>query len=284
MKAHVIEKESNKILNADTIVHLLVDKSGSMSSIREKTVDAINEYVNSMKADKVDDETLVNLSFFSYSYPFDKKDYRGLSLDTACKVKPLEQFEDIKLEDFVPNGGTPLYDAIGYVSKQIEDICESCKQKPDVLFVIITDGMENSSQEWDRNKIQQLISNKEKQGWTVVYLGANQDAWEVGGGMGLSRSNTMSYNVADIGSTMGSLAEATSTYRSSKFAAKSGNVNCSYTSKDFFDGVNQTNNDSIKEDNIGKMVEETVNEALSSGELEKMAEEAVEETLRELHK
>lgn len=230
-KAYVID--NSEILSADTIVHLLVDKSGSMSAIREKTVDAINEYMNSLKKDNVKDKTLINLSFFSKTFG-SKNPYGNLNIENVCKVTPLERFEDIRLEDFAPDGGTPLYDAIGKASKEIDEVVASCKERPDILFIIVTDGMENASQEYKQDTIRSLLNSKEESGWTVVYLGANQDAWAVGGGMGLSQANTMSYSAHDIGSTMGTLAAATSSYRSAKYASKVKDATKGYTSSNFF--------------------------------------------------
>lgn len=229
MKAHVIE--NNKTLNADTVIHLLVDKSGSMGAIRKQTVGAINEYINSLKKDKVDDKTLINLCFFSKNYSRNCP-HGDLSYETVFKANPLEEFKDIELKDFKPDGGTPLYDAIAKAISDVDEVVDSCKKKPDILFIIVTDGMENSSSECTSESVKNAIATKENDGWTVVYLGANQDAWAVGGGFGVARANTMSYNAADIGSTMSNLASATSRYRSTKSKASSTGT---YKTSEFFD-------------------------------------------------
>jgi hypothetical protein len=102
---------------------------------------------------------------------------------------------------------------------------------PDVLIVIVTDGGENSSREFNLDAVRELIKAKETEGWTFVYLGANQDAWNVGSQFGLSKAQTMTYSTSNMKGTMNTLAEATTSYRSMR---SSGDVAYGSVTKNFF--------------------------------------------------
>jgi hypothetical protein len=81
----------------------------------------------------------------------------------------------------------------------------------------MTDGYENASHEYDRDKIYALIKEKEAQGWTFAYLGADQDAWEIGQQMGIPGASTMAYAGTPKGTirAMRSMSAATVSYAAS---------------------------------------------------------------------
>jgi len=78
-----------------------------------------------------------------------------------------------------------------------------------VLCIIMTDGEENSSKEYTRKKVFSLIKAKEKDTWSFVYLGADQDAWSNAKGLGLLKGNVMAYCSSDTTNTMRDLGEST---------------------------------------------------------------------------
>jgi hypothetical protein len=115
----------------------------------------------------------------------------------------INDFSDIQevnaLNDktFVPHGGTPLLDSIGWA---IDDTGERLSSLPEserpskVLFVIITDGEENASQVFNYTEIQEKIKHQtEAYSWDFMYLGANQDAIAEGSKMGISGASSLSY-------------------------------------------------------------------------------------------
>ena len=86
-----------------------------------------------------------------------------------------------------------------------------------VIFIIITDGLENSSKEFTADQIKHMINHQtEKYNWTFVYIGANQDAILVGSSLGIKASNSLNYTSNDIGTRClySSLATNVSSYRS----------------------------------------------------------------------
>jgi len=104
------------------------------------------------------------------------------------------------------------------------------------LFVIITDGGENASTEFNLSAIRSLIKSKEDDGWTFIYLGANQNAWQVGQTFGLAQGQTMTYSTKNMSDTMSTLASATASYRSLR---ASGEVAYGSVTKRFFNDDEQ---------------------------------------------
>jgi hypothetical protein len=125
---------------------IVLDKSGSMESIRNDTIGGFNAFVDSQA------EGTLSLYLFS---------------DTLTKVYsgiPIGEVPKMTRETFVPSGSTALYDAVG---KVILDHMDD-STKPTV--VIITDGEENSSRNYSKNAVKDMIKTT---GWDFVYLGQN---------------------------------------------------------------------------------------------------------------
>lgn len=148
-----------------TLVSFVVDKSGSMSEDgKDKAViEGFDRTISEQKA--VPGECWVSLSLF----------------DTKVTVPyvgvPLKDVQSIALTGYRPGGGTAMLDAIGITVQRTEDWIEGRTQKPDkVLIVIMTDGEENSSRDFDGEQIRKLVSKKTEEGWDFAYMGANQDA------------------------------------------------------------------------------------------------------------
>ena len=120
--------------------------------------------------------------------------------------------EPLNQTTYMPRGGTPLYDAVGRSIAEVE------AGNPDgkVVFVIITDGEENSSREFDRDDVFNRIAAKRKAGWEFVFMGANVDAYASGAAMGIPVASSYQY-AADAASVKGAFAavsHSTTMYRS----------------------------------------------------------------------
>lgn len=199
--------------NNQTFINIVLDETGSMEICRQSTISSFNEYIQSQKAQPGD--CFVSLTMFSTKWNTSDGPVR-----TVYKNIPISEVQDLTLETFVPDGGTNLYDAIGKTINGIESTPDS-----NMLMVIITDGDENSSREFKLEEIKSMVQEKEKQGWTFVYLGANQDAWQVGASFGLARGQTMTYDTSNMHGTMATLNAATSVYRSTRAYSKSAEKN-----------------------------------------------------------
>lgn len=169
-----------------TEIIFCVDRSGSMESIRKDMIGGFNAFLKEQRKVPTD----CKVSF----YQFDTYDPL---VETVYEQRELLIVPDLTEETFVPRGSTPLYDAVATVIRKLEERLSKTTDfdKPEkVLIVIITDGEENSSQEWHAEQVKQMIEDKtEKAGWSFVYLGANQNAWAAGGNIGIKGSSTLGY-------------------------------------------------------------------------------------------
>ena len=191
-----------------TEIIFIVDRSGSMESIRDDMIGGFNAFIEEQL--KVPTECKVSF------YQFDTHDPK---VETVYEQKDLREVPKLNREIFVPRGGTPLLDAVAIVVKKVGERLSKTEedQRPEkVLVVVITDGEENSSTEWNSDHVKQMIQHQEeKYKWEFVYLGANQDAWAVGGNLGFKSSSTLAY-VASAGGTDSmwkSLSDKTIKYR-----------------------------------------------------------------------
>ena len=186
----------------DTLnVTFVLDQTGSMYSYRDETVIGFNKYLSELKKSQKGKLTAFTLVLFS-------------SRDTEIRyaADKLGKVKKLTAETYNPDGFTPLYDAIGRAIRAQET---AVGKKGRAIVVIFTDGEENASKEWDRESIRKLIEEKQDGKWAFVYLGANQDAWQVGGTMGVDPGSTATYNQARTMETMGAAAAATIMYSSS---------------------------------------------------------------------
>ena len=150
-------------MHTGTHVCFLLDRSGSMDKIKQDVVKGFNQYIETLKKISTGDLFLTLILF-------DKDGQDLLTTQVVYDRRPVEEIPP--LEEYAPRGWTPLYDAIGHAIHHAE------KAPADrVLVVILTDGQENSSLELDRAAVAKMIEEREAEGWTFVYLGANQDAF-----------------------------------------------------------------------------------------------------------
>jgi hypothetical protein len=170
-----------------TDITIILDRSGSMTSVKADTVGGYNEFIKTQREAKIG-ECRVSLVQFDHAY---ESVYASLPV---AEVPPL---------DFNPRGNTALLDAIG---RTILATGERYAKLPEgerpgkVLIVIITDGQENSSEEFDNPKINALISKQRDEfAWDFLFLGANQDAFATSAQWGVAAGKTMTYAANDAG-------------------------------------------------------------------------------------
>lgn len=162
---------------AKTLVAFLLDETGSMMSRKQETIDGFNEYVDSLgeKGKKI----FLTLTTFN-----------SLGVNVRCKGVGLKEVERLSSETYKPDMLTPLYDAIGDTVRETEKVSDKYKN---ILFVILTDGQENASQEFSREDIFAKIKEKEADGWQFIYLGTGHDVWAASNLIGISYANTAAY-------------------------------------------------------------------------------------------
>lgn len=164
-----------------TAVTLLVDESGSMAARRFDTIGAINRILEDQKP-QPNEKVLVTLWCFDTGNR--KKIYT---------LRPIEEVSPISVEQYRPNGGTPLVNAAGEI---IDALMASEVQIDRHFLTIITDGGENDSgneivaKRYTKADIQAKMQEMEKSGiWTTIFIGANIDAWgEARGTLGVTQA------------------------------------------------------------------------------------------------
>jgi len=141
---------------------IIVDESGSMEVIRKQAFVGMNETlqtVRKMQEKFQDQEQFVTLLTFDSGHT--TWHYDNL---------PAAQTKDLDWKAYCPGGGTPLYDAIG---KGISKTNAQIEDGDHVLVTIITDGEENSSEEWTLKMIRTMIEKLKKQNWTFTLIGTD---------------------------------------------------------------------------------------------------------------
>jgi len=181
-----------------TKIYVVLDKSGSMENCREDTIGGYNSFVKNQRDLKADNAIL---SLFQFD-----NEYEMIYIDKKIEDVPL-----LDHQTFIPGGTTALLDAIG---RTISNVIK--EEKDSIIFVILTDGEENSSKEFSRSKINDLIKNKKEEGWEFIFLGANQDAIQEASrlGIGADASLTFSTNEGCTNNAFNSLSDAISRSRS----------------------------------------------------------------------
>jgi len=167
------------------LVNVVLDRSGSMGSVKSSTISGYNEYLNGIKADK---DTKYSISLIQFDSPGDNPE-----LTVSYMDKPLAEVPDLTDKTYEPRGGTPLYDAIGECIRRVD------AKGRGVITVIITDGQENSSKEFSKDSIKALITGKEAEGWKFIFLGANIDSAAVGGSLGIAAQACANYQSSAAG-------------------------------------------------------------------------------------
>jgi uncharacterized protein YegL len=163
----------------------ILDRSGSMWGKEADTVGGINAMLNEVKSKYVESDTVrVSLKLFDHEEQI------------KWRRMPLDQVEEFPVTEFIPRGQTALLDALGnsltyFMEKKLYNPTEydTC------LMYVATDGLENASKYYSRNRIKELIQSAEKSyNITVVYLGANQDAILEATNIGIAHDHAINYS------------------------------------------------------------------------------------------
>lgn len=172
-KKHPNENNKNMEEKAKIFNLIIVDESGSMSHLREATLSGINETINSIRSAqeeyaKTQEHTLTLVTFDSGS---NRPDVR-----TMIDNQPVNTIKEFN--DYMPNGCTPLYDAMGESLTKLHQRIKDDKDATAVVTVL-TDGLENSSREWNASGIRNLIEQLKEEGWSFSYMGSAHNVKEV---------------------------------------------------------------------------------------------------------
>lgn len=199
-------RRRNRMKENFTSINVIIDASGSMHNLTNDTIGSFNSFLKEQKA--VPSEAAFTLCTFNTNY--------NLVHDFA----KLGAVPNLSPETYAPSGGTALLDAVGTtidsVGKKLSAMPES-ERPSKVIFLIITDGQENSSREYSASTIKNMVEHqKNVYNWEFVFMGANIDAIAAGANLGVDVRNTMNYAATPIGTRnlYKSVSENMKSYRS----------------------------------------------------------------------
>lgn len=191
-----------------TEVVFILDRSGSMGGLESDTIGGFNSLINKQK--KEDGEAFISTILFD--------DYSEVLYDRV-DVKKIEPMNE---SQYYVRGCTALLDAVGGAIHHIANVHKYAREedRPEkTLFVITTDGLENSSRQYNYQEVKKMVEKqKKKHGWEFIFLGANIDAVDVAGKFGISSKRAFNYNCDSEGTKLhfASISNTLSAFRSEK--------------------------------------------------------------------
>lgn len=172
-------KQSDTIPIDSVDIEVVLDRSGSMFSIAQDAAGGYNTWLASQQA--LPGEATLTLTLF----------------DHELLTQPMVALRDAKPLDnrsYIPRGMTALYDAIGAAITRLR-----FRNPAKAILVILTDGYENKSTEYDATTVRAMIEDAQKRGWQVVYLSADARAFSHAKGIGVLRANTAQFTRSAAG-------------------------------------------------------------------------------------
>ena len=178
-----------EIRNNITEVVFILDRSGSMSGLEKDTIGGFNSLVEKQK--KEDGIALISTVLF---------DNVSEVLHDRVRLSEIKPMTD---KEYTVRGCTALIDALGGAIHHIGNVHKYARTEdvPEhTVFVITTDGMENASRRYTREKVKEMIERqKEKYGWEFLFIGANIDAVETAAQYGIEKDRAVNYNADEVG-------------------------------------------------------------------------------------
>ena len=174
-----LDKDNKPIESCEDAMDLvfILDKSGSMHDLVDDTIGGFNSYIEKEKSK--DEKILVTTVLFDTEY------------NMLYFRKPIEEVEKLTREQYFASGCTALLDAIG---RTITSFDGEISNK--VLFVITTDGLENSSRKFSRSQIKELIQSLD---WEFLFIGADIDSYAEAYTLGIDRNHAANYERSSRG-------------------------------------------------------------------------------------
>ena len=172
--------------------YCVIDSSGSMAQCLNDTIGGFNLFLDHQPKD-----SLIT------TYTFDN------TVKEMYKCSPASKAQRLNKVNYRPYGGTALLDAMG----RAISVASNCTVDI-VNMVILTDGEENSSKEFTKSQIFEMIEDRKREGWNFIFLGANQDAINVADSLGISKNGAMTFDTNHVESALRSTSEALERARS----------------------------------------------------------------------
>ena len=210
----------------DTLIAYCLDKSGSMNNVSDDIIGTTNSFVESQDPDKNPAivKGLTNIGICTFS------DYDKITWSGKYSFNPINEYQPLTLENYIPMGSTALYDAITATITECDRyIADHLDHNVKVIIVIQTDGEENDSREATSNSVRKLINVRTECGWSFTFLGANQDACLTAKNLGINTKSAIQYNSTQVGSRRVSLALSSAVTRSRSADPSQRDIGITYT-------------------------------------------------------
>lgn len=178
-----------------THVFMIIDKSGSMFTLKDDVIGGFNEYIAKLTADTEHTYSITATLFDVVTTPY-------------ALAKAPAKVPTMDATSYRPGYGTALYDAVGFTIGSVAQI----PPKDKALVVIMTDGEENSSVEETKASVNKKVEDRIKAGWDFIYIGQGIDQWNQAAGMGIRNYVGTQSTHAGTRSTYGVLATASGLY------------------------------------------------------------------------
>lgn len=192
-----------------THLYFLLDRSGSMQSIKQDTQGGFDAFIEEQR--RQPGECRVTLAQFDNEY------------EQVFADRPIADVPPLRLE---PRGTTALLDSIGrLVTSAGERISRlpGAERPGSVVIGIMTDGHENASTEYTHGQVKALIERQTRDhDWQFLYMGADQDAIEVGASIGVDAAHAVTYSRDSVHAVMGATSANVSRYRTARSQGMAG--------------------------------------------------------------
>jgi len=169
----------------------ILDRSGSMAGLESDTIGGFNAFLEKQKA-LPGEARLTTVLFNHHDYLLhDRLDIRAVAPLTA--------------KEYSVGGSTALLDAVGRTIEKIGSALEHTAEEyraGRVLVVITTDGLENASREYSLDRVKRMIERQKECGWEFLFLGANIDAVEAAGNLGIAPDRAQNYCPDAVGTAL----------------------------------------------------------------------------------
>ncbi|HPE49089.1 MAG TPA: vWA domain-containing protein [Hyphomonas sp.] len=179
--------------------YILLDRTGSMSSIWTEALSSVNAYAGSIASDAGDIVPAITLAVF------DAQD--GLQFDVLRRAVTAKDWQNVTDKEASPRGMTPLFDAIARIVAMAE------ADNPDkAVIVVMTDGQENASREVTKEGVKAALDRVEKRGWELVFLGAEFANFADADAVGIASHHSMAMSAPMMRGSMAKLARKSQAY------------------------------------------------------------------------
>jgi len=170
----------------------ILDRSGSMAGLESDTIKGFNSLLNKQR--EKEGEAIITTVLFDHAYEI---------LHDRINLKSISNITE---KEYYVRGSTALLDAIGMTIEKIINVQKASlkeHQSDKVLFVITTDGMENSSRKYNYKMIKKMIENqKKKYHWEFIFMGANMDAIDVASNFGIEANRAVNFHSDNHGTNL----------------------------------------------------------------------------------